>query len=47
MSRVDQKVREHFQADAQRFDAIYEEEKGCSPGSSTTGGAALCASGSK
>lgn len=28
MSRVDQKVREHFQADAQRFDAIYEERKG-------------------
>ena len=28
MSRVEQKVREHFHADARRFDAIYDERKG-------------------
>lgn len=28
MSKVEQKVREHFNADAQRFDAIYEQRKG-------------------
>ena len=28
MSQVEQKVREHFHADARRFDAIYEERKG-------------------
>ncbi len=28
MSQVEQKVRDHFHADAQRFDAIYDERKG-------------------
>ncbi|MEP6636427.1 MAG: methyltransferase domain-containing protein [Acidobacteriota bacterium] len=28
MSQVEQKVREHFHADAQRFDAIYDQHKG-------------------
>jgi 2-polyprenyl-3-methyl-5-hydroxy-6-metoxy-1,4-benzoquinol methylase len=28
MSQVEQKVREHFHADARRFDAIYDERKG-------------------
>jgi len=28
MSQVEKKVREHFHADAERFDAIYDEEKG-------------------
>ena len=28
MSRIEQKVRDHFQADARRFDAIYNERKG-------------------